>query len=152
MTFPCSNLVSVGDLDGRIRLLYSTGGCLCPPIILDSPIHLLALSSLDTSSDLPGPETGKATNNQISLSRLHTVVSGGTSASGSQGSQRNNNNSNHYRLVALCQSGRVVIWHLNVPAVGFSSTSILYSPSVFPQFIVECSVSDLFSGKLLIAA
>ncbi|KAA0195052.1 Protein HIRA [Fasciolopsis buskii] len=141
------NLVSVGDLDGRIRLLYSTGGCLCPPIILDSPIHLLALSSLDTSSDLPGPETGKATNNQISLSRLHTVVSGGTSASGSQGSQRNNNNSNHYRLVALCQSGRVVIWHLNVPAVGFSSTSILYSPSVFPQFIVECSVSDLFSAS-----
>ncbi|THD28144.1 Protein HIRA [Fasciola hepatica] len=139
------NLVSLGDLDGRIRLLYSTGGCLCPPIMLDSPIHLLALSSLDSANDPPEPETGKTANNPTSLSRLHTVVSGGAPVSGVPGSQTTGRNTNQYRLVALCQSGRLTIWHLNVPAVGFSSTSILYSPSVFPQFVVECSLCDLFT-------
>ncbi|CAH8297334.1 unnamed protein product, partial [Schistosoma turkestanicum] len=109
-------VIAVGDNKGRIQLIYSTGGHICPNLLLDC-VHTLALttetneSSLSTcsrtfsSSSSYTESTTTTTNNSSSnnLSRLHAVVSGNeqqrtTYLNGNQNftfPNINNNNNNH---------------------------------------------------------
>ncbi|CAH8857590.1 unnamed protein product, partial [Trichobilharzia szidati] len=169
-------VIVVGDSKGRIQLLYSTGGRICPNLLLDS-VHTLVLTNetaetghLSTSSSSSGKSAeSSGSNNNSHLSRLHAVVSGneqqqqqppqrttlphnGGPIGATNAFNGNNNNINKfnmarkYRLAALCRSGRLIIWNFSLTNSGLGSVSSIFNATVFPQILVEANIKDILNG------
>ncbi|VDP98999.1 unnamed protein product [Trichobilharzia regenti] len=169
-------VIVIGDSKGRIQLFYSTGGRVCPNLLLDS-VHTLVLTNettetgqLSTSSSSSGKSTDSSGNNNNNnhLSRLHAVVSGneqqkqrqqprttllhnGGSVGATNAFTGNNsinkfNVSRKYRLAALCRSGRLIIWNFSLTNSGLGSVSSIFNASVFPQILVEANIKDILNG------
>ncbi|KAH8872670.1 Protein HIRA [Schistosoma japonicum] len=163
-------IVAVGDNKGRIQLIYSSGGHVCPNLLLDC-VHTLALTpetteSFQTSSTCrsftTSTESTMSNNNSNNLSRLHAVVSGNEQRT----TLMNNNNNNSftfqsninnntinrynvnrkYRLAALCRSGRLILWNFCLTKSGFGSISPVFNACAFPQVLVETNIKDVLNG------
>ncbi|CAH8580872.1 unnamed protein product [Heterobilharzia americana] len=156
-------VVAVGDNKGRIQLLYSTGGRICPNLLLDS-VHTLALTTEPTGtakltsinqssvSRISVACTESSSNN---LSRLHAVVSGneqrtnfmnGNSIAFNGNSINKFSMNRKYRLAALCRSGRLIIWNFSLIDSGLGSLPTVFSSCIFPQILVETHIRDVLNG------
>ncbi|CAH8582668.1 unnamed protein product [Schistosoma guineensis] len=159
-------VIAVGDNKGRIQLIYSTGGHICPNLLLDC-VHTLALTTETTESSQSSSTTSNrifttctepSTNNNNNLSRLHAVVSGNeqqqtTLLNGNNNFTLPNNNimnkfnvNRKYRLAALCRSGRLILWNFCLNNYGFGSMSSVFNSCIFPQVLIETNIKDVLNG------
>ncbi|CAH8587058.1 unnamed protein product [Schistosoma curassoni] len=163
-------VIAVGDNKGRIQLIYSTGGHICPNLLLDC-VHTLALTTETTESSQSSSTTSNRifttctesstnnnNNNNNNLSRLHAVVSGNeqqqtTLLNGNNNFTLPNNNimnkfnvNRKYRLAALCRSGRLILWNFCLNNYGFGSMSSVFNSCIFPQVLIETNIKDVLNG------
>ncbi|CAH8603514.1 unnamed protein product [Schistosoma rodhaini] len=158
-------VIAVGDNKGRIQLIYSTGGHICPNLLLDC-VHTLALTTETTESSLTTSNhvfitCPESTPNNNNLSRLHAVVSGNEQQQQQTTLQNGNNNhstlpnnsimnkfnvNRKYRLAALCRSGRLIIWNFCLNNCGFGSVSTVFNKCIFPQVLIETNIKDVLNG------
>ncbi|KAF6779711.1 hypothetical protein AHF37_00810 [Paragonimus kellicotti] len=143
-------MIFIGDVNGRIQSLHSNGTRVCPPLLLNSSVHLL---SLTTNGTADRPVSGSTFNpvstcvGPTSFSRLHTVVSGGDTQNSQHSLVSNQQTSaTNYRLVALYKCGRLLTWHISLPSEAHIPNSVLYCPSTFPQLVVETNLREIIKG------
>ncbi|KAF5402274.1 putative WD-repeat protein [Paragonimus heterotremus] len=143
-------MIFIGDVNGRIQSLHSNGTRVCPPLLSNSSVHLLSLTTNGTADRPISGSTftpGSTCVGPTSFSRLHTVVSGGDTQNSQHTLVSNQKTSvTHYRLVALYKCGRLLTWHISLPSEAHIPNSVLYCPSTFPQLVVETNLREIIKG------
>lgn len=126
--------MALGDVRGRVRLLWNNGSPICPALILDSSVLLLA--SFNPNRDSGGLFSGSGASLDALCRRgdAFSAVSSNSSSSTS-------------RLSAITALGHLLVWNLPKIMNKTSPFTIGHIASALPQLIAESTLANIVQSK-----